>query len=269
MKKQTDDREVSGFDRKLRNPLYLFVMAALAICFGAWFIFLQSFNAPVERTDALAYSGPFGRLESGHNYCSLYFLDGSCYSLYPHTQTNDFKDTIRDLPAGTELSILVNPNNDYVIEILAGDRELMNFEQSQVAIIRNGYGYIGIGIFACVAGVFFVVYYFLERAGKRREEQRQAVQKRAGDLRPADLDVKCRILLEASMSGYRICYRRVRSTNELVVNGYVYDELKAVLEFDHKLVAEVGGHTIAAGLKGEYSFIEFDGKVIKREQRLI
>ena len=49
-------------------------------------------------------------------------------------------------------------------------------------------------------------------------------------LRMADTDVKSRILLEAQHLGYHIEYRRVKRTNELVVNGRVYDEYEALVE---------------------------------------
>jgi len=82
--------------------------------------------------------------------------------------------------------------------------------------------------------------------------------------------VKSRILLEARVQGYQICYRRVKSTNELVINGRVYDEKKGIIEFAHKLCATVDGHEIEAGYDSDsYSYILFDGEMIQRKIRLI
>lgn len=90
-------------------------------------------------------------------------------------------------------------------------------------------------------------------------------------LRPADLTVKSRILLEATYLNHTIVYRRVKKTNELIIDGNVYAEYTAKLEFDHSLVANLDGHTIVAGLysMGTRSFIAIDGILIKQKIRWI
>ena len=87
-------------------------------------------------------------------------------------------------------------------------------------------------------------------------------------LRNADKNVKHRILLEKHIFNYDICYRRVKNTNELVVNGKVYDEIKAVIEPNHSLDAFIDGHRISVGYNGTHSFIEFDGDLIAKKVRL-
>ncbi len=60
------------------------------------------------------------------------------------------------------------------------------------------------------------------------------------------------------------------STNELIVNGVVYDEMKAVVEFEHDLCATVDGHEIHAGFDdASYSYITFDGARVAEKLRLI
>ena len=88
-------------------------------------------------------------------------------------------------------------------------------------------------------------------------------------LRVADMNVKRKILLETVVAEYSICYRRVKSTNELVINGNVYDEKKGILEFGHILIAVVDSHRIEAGFDNTHNFIKFDGKLIDRKLRLI
>lgn len=70
-----------------------------------------------------------------------------------------------------------------------------------------------------------------------------------GILRMAE-DVKCKIFLEVEHMGMHIVYRRVKRTNELVVNGCVYDEYVALAEFAHTLTADVNGHKIEANYDG-------------------
>lgn len=86
-------------------------------------------------------------------------------------------------------------------------------------------------------------------------------------LRTADESVKSRVLLEATYSYYRICYRRVKSVNELVINGRVYDEYVAVLEKKHTLTAMLDGHKIEAGFDGTNSTIKVDGEQIASKLR--
>ena len=88
-------------------------------------------------------------------------------------------------------------------------------------------------------------------------------------LRTAAKDVKCRILLEQAVGTYRICYRRVGKTNELVVNGMVYDEMTATIEKKHELIATVDGHDIRVGYDGDtHSYLTFDGVTEARKMRL-
>jgi len=88
-------------------------------------------------------------------------------------------------------------------------------------------------------------------------------------LRVASRDAKHRVLAEARVGNYDICYRRVKSTNELVINGNVYDELNGVFESPHTLEARIDGHCITASYTGSHSVIEFDGEVVAKKLRLI
>ena len=124
----------------------------------------------------------------------------------------------------------------------------------------------------------FLLWFALKRSSALKKEQaiRQRKSAKREDsfedtaLRRADFSQKHRVLLEKSYRGYKICYRRIKSTNELVVNGLVYDEKKAVIEFEHTLSATLDGHLIEAGLDREsYSFIAVDGEIIAQKKRLV
>ena len=86
-------------------------------------------------------------------------------------------------------------------------------------------------------------------------------------LRWADREVKHRVFLEAEAEGCRICYRRVKRVNELVVNGYVYAEMELLMEPAHELSATVNGHLIQAGYNGSMSYIRVDGKQVAQKVR--
>lgn len=89
-------------------------------------------------------------------------------------------------------------------------------------------------------------------------------------IRMADTDVKSRTLLEAEKSGYRILYRRVKRTNELVVNGRVYDEYEALVEQPHTLVAVIDGHKIEVTYDTlSRMYILFDSEVLVKKMRIV
>ena len=82
---------------------------------------------------------------------------------------------------------------------------------------------------------------------------------------------KEKVLLSASVKDFCIIYRRIKSVNELVVNGKVYDEKKAVIEFSHNLFASIDGHIVEAGVDSDsfISYIRFDGQTIAEKKRLL
>ena len=144
------------------------VMAIAVICLGIFFIASQSVNKPIRREEAVSYSGAFLKYESSGRYCEIYFKDGSCYEVYPHTESRAFRDTMKSLEEGTILSVLQNPNNHYVVEVRTDTEEILNFEQSQKDIDRYGNGYIFLGIFACVSGTILLIFVILETIYKRK-----------------------------------------------------------------------------------------------------
>lgn len=256
----------------MKSKASVLILAVASIIMGIFFILSQQANAPIPRSEAVSYSGEFEEYEVWRNYRTIHFKDGSQYEVYAHTETQAFQNTMKSLEKGTKLYILVNPNNECVVEIKTDTEELLNFETSQKEIDSYDNGYIAIGGVACFCGVFLIWYEIASSNYKRREDERQNKKARfaAQTLRPADDSVKCKILLEATVKEYRICYRRVRSVNELVVNGAVYDEKKGIIEFDHRLSAVIDGHRIEAGFDGDgYSYIIFDGKQIAVKRRII
>lgn len=83
-------------------------------------------------------------------------------------------------------------------------------------------------------------------------------------------DTKHRVLIEETVDGKHIVFRRVKSVNELVIDGYVYDEYKAIIEMPHTLCAVVDDCIIEVGMsKMNYSYIMVDGELIKKKARVI
>ena len=89
-------------------------------------------------------------------------------------------------------------------------------------------------------------------------------------IRPADTDVKARVLMEIETLGHKITYRRIKRTNELVIDGDVYAEYIAMAEMPHALSATIDGHSFEVGLDHlSRSYVKVDGNVVSTKLRVI
>jgi hypothetical protein len=89
-------------------------------------------------------------------------------------------------------------------------------------------------------------------------------------LRSADTMEKVKVLLDAEVNGHSIVYRRIKRTNELVIDGNVYDEYIALAEYPHQLTAKINGHIYCAGMDNtSHCYIMVDGETVKTKLRLI
>ena len=89
-------------------------------------------------------------------------------------------------------------------------------------------------------------------------------------IRPCDTAAKARVFIEADVYGHKVIYRRVKRTNELVIDGDVYGEYTALFEKVHMLTAIIDGHTLAVGYDGAASsYLSVDGNVAATKIRII
>lgn len=108
-----------------------------------------------------------------------------------------------------------------------------------------------------------------EDGGAGEEEEEEALPPHDTPLYMADMECKQRVLLEQEANGLHILYRRVKHTNELIVNGRVYDTIEGIVEAPHTLYAQVGGHLIEAAYQGDsHSYLRLDGEVLAKKLRL-
>lgn len=256
----------------MESPVATLIFALLAIALGLVFILTQD-SEPVSREEAEYYTGTFESYRTSKNYCGIHFSDGTVYEVYPHTETQELHESMKALPAGTRLYLLINPNSGFVAEIRTDTEELLDFEESQRAIDEYDDFYVWLGVFVCACGVFLIWYAILSARNKKKEKARRKKKRERTDgesrpLRRAGTPKKERVFFKESFRGYEICYRRVGSVNELIVNDFVYDEWKGVVEFSHTLSARLDGHVFAAGLdKNDVSFVAVDGTRLAEKTR--
>ena len=272
-KKKRASREADPYD----SPIFVSIVIVLSIIMGIVFLFSNHDNASITRDEAFYYEGGFDGFYSDSKYTELTLKEhDETFDIFTHTCSGEFLDRMEKMTDGEQLKIAVNPNNGYVIEILSGDEEILNFESSQTDIYNYSKGYIWIGAIEILLAIGVAVYLFFHHRRKREKNERIRL---FGDkesifnkeyIRYARDDAKARILLEHNEGDLKVIYRRVGRVNELVVNGKVYAEYKALIEFEHKLRADVGGHLIEAGLdEDSQSYMEIDGTLVEYKSRVI
>ncbi len=264
------------FKDNLKYYLGVLIPAILGIALSIMFFMSPFMNLPVSRSEAIAYTGEFAKYEIEEDYRAIHFRDGACHEVYPHTEPEELREAFSYLAPGTVIHILVNPNNNIVAEIRTDSEELLNFEESQKDVYNYQFGFWIVGALMLIAALLLLLYPVIaskasDKEIKRQQERAKRQIKGEDDraIRRADSG-KSRILLAAKVEEYDIVYRRRKAVNELVINGWVYDEIKGILEFEHSLTASLGGHHIEVGLDSDsYSYILFDGKRIAEKKRTL
>ena len=97
-------------------------------------------------------------------------------------------------------------------------------------------------------------------SGAMMQTEPEELPARGTALRRADMEQKHRILLQAEFEGHAVVYRRVKKVNELVIDGFVYDEMELGIEPAHSLSARIDGKLYEVGYDGKSSsYFNVDG----------
>ena len=260
------------------SPIFVIIVIVLSTIMGIFFMFSNKSNESVSREEAIFHEGYFEYYYYTSKYADLE-ISGceETLNIFPHTQSEEFIERMASLTGADKLCVAVHPDSGYVIEIIANEsEEILNFEASQTDIYNYSKGYVWIGAVEIMLAIGTGIYLIFHHKRKKDKAERIRLH---GDkesifnttyIRYADTEAKHRVLLKHTTADLKIIYRRVGKVNELVVNGKVYAEYKALIEFEHKLRANVGGHLIEAGLdKENRSYLEIDGKLVEYKLRVV
>ena len=268
------NRQADPYD----SPIFVIIVIVLSTIMGIFFMFSNKSNESVSREEAIFHEGYFEYYYYTSEYADLE-ISGceETLNIFPHTQSEEFIERMASLTGADKLCVAVHPDSGYVIEIIANEsEEILNFEASQTDIYNYSKGYVWIGAVEIVLAIGTGIYMIFHH--KRKKDKAERIRLHGDDesvyhttyIRYADTEAKHRILLEYNDDDLKVIYRRVGKVNELVVNGKVYAEYKALIEFEHKLRANVGGHLIEAGLdKENRSYLEIDGKLVEYKLRVV
>ncbi len=137
------------------------ILSVVSLLMAIVFINVNSCNAPIETSEAVVYTGTFDYYEEyttgrgGTDYLDLYFSNGEKYTVHHTCVSDDLMYRLTTLD-GDKLTISVNPNHGYVVELLANGQEILNFDDAQSKIKNEGIGFMLLGIvFAVFALLMF------------------------------------------------------------------------------------------------------------------
>jgi hypothetical protein len=104
----------------------------------------------------------------------------------------------------------------------------------------------------------------------RVDEQNAECEPFSTPLYEVQANEKARILAQKEVHNHQVCYRRVKTVNELVVDGMVYDRVEMLAELPHCLTACVDGHVFHATLSiTGFSTLWVDGEAVAKKFRMI
>lgn len=151
------------------------LLGMLAIILGIIFLVGPGRQQEMEREDAEVYVGVFESFEvvaplhwKNPPLYRLHFWDGRSFELLETYLTGTVRDSLLQLPAGTELTLLTDAQQR-VLEIRRGDEEILNFNfvQKQLRGNARAFFWMGVSCFPCAA--FLMIFPTVTAALKKRK----------------------------------------------------------------------------------------------------
>lgn len=120
--------------------------AASIFCAATFFIIRADSTSPIKREDAIPYSGEFLSYEISDGRYFLSFKGGRVAELYSgHSSLSDLLGSLKE---GDRLDLLINPKNNYVIEISSENGVILPLERAEKEIGSGNNAFLWLGIIA-------------------------------------------------------------------------------------------------------------------------
>ncbi len=146
------------------NRWVALIMALISIFMGTVFSSTLFLNQPIAREDAIEltcifedYKGGTRHLKGGYTEITLIFKDGSKQYIDSCCLSYELCEEIENITSGTEIKLLINPNNNYVIELIANDKKLLDFDTTQKDLKNEGLGFFILGLVMYIFAIIFIV----------------------------------------------------------------------------------------------------------------
>lgn len=151
------------------NRWVALIMALISIFMGTVFSSTMFLNQPIEREDAtelncvfLGFGGGHKKLKGGTTDITLHFKDNSFQFIDNYCVSDELIEKLKTIPSETEFKMLVNPKNDYIVELIANEEILLDFDYAQKQLERNGVRFFYLGIVMYVFAIIFIIQAILD-----------------------------------------------------------------------------------------------------------
>lgn len=137
--------------------------ALIGIFMGTVFSSTLYLNQPIDREEATKLTCTYKEFivhpapRDSIGEIKLLFYDGSAQYIDGCCVKNELVEELEKTPIGTTFKMLVNPKNDYVIELKANDVVLLEFDKAQKELERDGVVFFYLGLFMYGFAIFCIV----------------------------------------------------------------------------------------------------------------
>lgn len=138
------------------------VLALIGIFMGTIFSSTLFLNLPIAIEDAIELNYTYKEFivstgaKGSIAEIKLLFFDGSEQYIDGSCVKDEMVEKLEKTPSGTKFKILVNPKNDYVVELVADDVVLLEFDKVQKELERDGAGFFILGIVMYIFAIIFI-----------------------------------------------------------------------------------------------------------------
>lgn len=156
----------------LSSAIGLFVVG---IFLGSVFTFgMQYWNASVEHDSCISVETQFISYKNIHKLlnkyvikeiaidCSneqRYFIDGVSIN-------SELESELSELEASDNISLLIHPNSDTIVEFRTEDKTILEFEETIEELDSESTGFLFLGIFmylCSLCGLYYIILYFVKK----------------------------------------------------------------------------------------------------------
>ena len=165
------------------NRWVALVMALISIFMGTVFSCTMISNQPIDREEATELTcnykdfRGYKKVKGGFTEIKLIFSDGSTQYIDASCVTDEIFKVIEETAPGTKFNMLINPQNDYVLELIADDVVLFDFDYAQKELERESVGFFYLGIAMYGFAIFFIVQAILDFRKKIRKTKAKKITK--------------------------------------------------------------------------------------------
>lgn len=164
------------------NRWVALVMALISIFMGTVFSSTLFFNQPIAKEDATELTYTYTEFivhtkRGGFTNLKLLFNDGSAQYIHACCVNDKLVQKLEQILIGTEFKMLVNPQNNNVVELIANDVALLDFDYAQKELEIYGVEFFILGIVMYVFAIIFIIQAILDFKRKIKRAKRKKSNK--------------------------------------------------------------------------------------------